>query len=292
MSRIFYFNITYRCNQNCVFCFSNSTSSHGRDMKSEKILDSLKDLEANERDLIVLNGGEPSLHPHFYDLLSLIQNSFHSQITVYSNGSVLDVAKMRKSSNTIFIIPIHGNENEHDAITQIYGAFQNTLNNIKAFTNCRYRYSIKFIVNSHMVSDGFDIKHFLESNRLTPEEIIIARLNSTTKSKSNQVDIPSINVLAFYVQKQIGILRNQYKIKLVDIAPCLLGEFTAIKCATTVPAFYFSDTESMQSLRLYYKDILIGNNCDICKYTKVCRTMRHSYLTLSISGNQLQLERE
>ena len=68
MNRVIYFNITYKCNLDCVFCFSNSTSPNGKVMGLSAIFDSLLKLKPEKSDLIVLNGGEPTLHPEFYNI--------------------------------------------------------------------------------------------------------------------------------------------------------------------------------------------------------------------------------
>lgn len=64
-------------------------------MDIDTIINSLHNLKPDEKDLIVLNGGEPSFHPDFYDLLLMLQSEYQSDIAIYSNGSILNVSKLK-----------------------------------------------------------------------------------------------------------------------------------------------------------------------------------------------------
>lgn len=294
MNRIFYYNITYRCNLNCVFCFSTSTCSKGKNMKVSTIVNSLHNFKPDEDDLIVLNGGEPSFHPEFYNLLLALQSEYRSDIAIYSNGSILNVSKLKakNSANTFFVIPIHGNEGMHNKITQVNGAFQHSISNIKLLNKIGYRYKIKFIINEMMILENFNIAELIYNQHLSPEEIIIARLNGTTKSKKNNVIIPTKQELVKYIQEQIKHLNGRYKIKLLDFPPCyIIGYSHQITVANT-PVFYFNDINNVMDIRSYYKEIMIGSSCTDCNYFKICKKMENSYLTLSFNENVLLLERE
>lgn len=263
-------------------------------MNVTTITDKLHSFRPDEGDLIVLNGGEPSIHPHFYDLLLTLQSEYQSDIAIYSNGSMLNVSRLNtiKSTNTFFVIPIHGNKEMHDKITQVNGAFSHSLSNIKSLNRIEYRYKIKFIINELMVSENFNIADFLVNQQLNPEEIIIARLNSTTKSRKNNVILPTNKELVYYIQEQIKQLYGKYKIKLLDFPPCYINDCSLQIASVETPVFYFNDISNEMDIRSYYKEIMIGTKCTDCDYRKICKIMENSYLTLSFFGDELLLERE
>lgn len=292
MNRIFYFNIIYQCNANCVFCFSGSTKKAGRMMQADTIINSLTSVKPNKHDLVVLNGGEPTVHPEFYSILSRIQYMFPVGIAVYSNGISLINFKLLKDNNVFFVIPIHGSEIQHDNITQTKGSFKNTLNNISLLNANGYRYRIKFIINDLMISTDFCFADFLIKYELKPEEIIIARLNKTTKSQRNHVIIPTESQLVQYIQKQVNDLKHFNKIKFLDIPPCQLNDCNKIMADDDTPIFYFNDPDNAMQIRSYYKEVMIGADCVECKHYLECKTMKESYLTLSLSQNTFALERE
>lgn len=263
-------------------------------MKVSAITDSLHIQKPDENDLIVLNGGEPSFHPNFYDLLSTLQIEYLSDIAIYSNGSILNVSKIKsnKSATTYFVIPIHGNERTHDKITQKKGAFQHSISNIKLLNQIRYRYKIKFIINEMMVIDNFNIADFIAVHNLDPDEIVIARLNGTTKSKKNNVILPTKEELIKYIQEQIKSLNEKHKVKLLDFPPCFIKDCSFQTTAVEIPIFYFNDINNIMDIRSYYKEIMIGSKCNNCVYSKICKIMENSYLTLSLHKDVLFLERE
>lgn len=292
MNRVIYFNITYKCNLDCVFCFSNSTSPNGKVMGLSAIFDSLLKLKPEKSDLIVLNGGEPTLHPEFYNILYTIQSNFPSAIAIYSNGSRLITSKLQISTETFFIIPIHGYEKQHDLITQTKGSFAHTIRNLHSLNvqNCRYK--LKFIINDLMIKDHFVIKNFINKYHLTPEEIILARLNCTEKSKKNRVIIPRQEQYMPYFQEQLLDLKYNYKIKLLDIPPCQISGDIKMSDNVPIPTFYFNDPNNRLQIRSYYKDIVIDSQCPKCDQYKICKLLQNSYLTLSFYNDMLMLERE
>ena len=72
IKRIFYTNITYGCNSNCVFCYSHNTK-HIKDTYNEVSKESLVEywnrMCVTKNDRIIINGGEPLLHTEFKDIL-------------------------------------------------------------------------------------------------------------------------------------------------------------------------------------------------------------------------------
>lgn len=293
MSRVFYFNITYRCNSKCQFCFSYSTNNNGKEMSFQEIFDSLKMVSPTSNDLIVINGGEPTIHKDFYFILSKIHMLYNSEIVVYTNGTILDILQVSPKSNLSFIVPIHGTEKVHNHITQIEGHYQKTINTLNCLNNARFRYKIKFILNEEMISSHFCIKEFLIKSRLLPDEIILARLNKTNKSKSNNVPIPTQAEIKEYILSQIKNLKNKYCIKLLDLPFCYLDSNLQISPYTgSIPTFFFNDIDHCMMQKDYYKDVMIGSNCSTCRHNKMCSIMKQSYLTLALDNNALIIERE
>lgn len=262
-------------------------------MSFQEILECLKIVSPTSSDLIVLNGGEPTVHHDFYNILSKIQTLYSSEIAVYTNGTVLDIAQIHLKGNLSFIIPIHGTEQIHDRVVQIEGCYQKTLNSLNNLSNAGFRYRIKFILNDEMISNHFKIDEFLQLNNLFPEEIILARLNTTTKSKNNHVPMPTQVELKKYISSQIENIKNKHHIKFLDIPFCFLNSNAqTIQYTGNIPSFFFNDIENCMIHKNYYKDVMIGNNCTTCVHNKMCLIMKHSYLTLALDNNAFTIERE
>lgn len=261
-------------------------------IEADTIINSLIKVKADKYDLVVLNGGEPTIHPEFYTLLKKIQNEIPSEIAVYSNGISLATSKLPQNNDTFFVIPIHGSEIQHDRIAQTKGSFKRTLSNLCDLEANIHRYRIKFIVNDMMISTNFSFNDFLAEYKLNPEEIVIARLNKTIKSQKNQVTLPSEVELITYIQEQVDNLKNDYIIKFLDIPPCHINDCNNIIYDSNTPIFYFNDPNNEMQLRSYYKEVMIGTDCVNCKYHPACKTMKKTYLTLSLHHDIFTLERE
>ena len=63
--------ITDRCNLTCPTCYAGSSPMHGRHRTLEEVKIMLATIVENEKepDVVQISGGEPTLHPHFFDIL-------------------------------------------------------------------------------------------------------------------------------------------------------------------------------------------------------------------------------
>lgn len=290
MNNIYYFNINYFCNNKCEFCFSSSTGTTKEILPLENFVSTIKALNPDENDLIVLNGGEPSLHPRFYDILSFLYEQYNSSLAVYSNGTILDASKIPESSKIRFIIPIHGNKILHDSITKTQDSFDKTLKNIYSLQEKTINFNIKFIVSQKMIESNFNIPVFLENKKLFPGTIIIARMNNTKKSKKNNVKPLSMSQFADFIQKAYLSLHKKIRIEFLDVPVCFLPHFKNYDIPK-IPAFYFSDYNHNLQKRDYFKKIQILERCKTCNHKNLCKILESSYLT-SIYDNQWTIDYE
>jgi uncharacterized radical SAM superfamily Fe-S cluster-containing enzyme len=81
--------ITGRCNLTCPTCFAGSSPQHSEMMCMEEFVRQVDQLVAGGKrgsDMIQVSGGEPTIHPRFFDMVDLLfERGFH-QVCVNSNG--------------------------------------------------------------------------------------------------------------------------------------------------------------------------------------------------------------
>ena len=81
--------ITERCNLSCPTCFAGSSPLHSKTMSMEDFTRQVDQLAAGGKrgsDMIQLSGGEPTIHPRFFDMVDLLfERGFH-QVCINSNG--------------------------------------------------------------------------------------------------------------------------------------------------------------------------------------------------------------
>jgi uncharacterized radical SAM superfamily Fe-S cluster-containing enzyme len=81
--------ITERCNLSCPTCYAGSSPMHAEMMSLEEFTRQVDQLVASGKrssDMIQLSGGEPTIHPRFFDMVDLLfERGFH-QVCINSNG--------------------------------------------------------------------------------------------------------------------------------------------------------------------------------------------------------------
>ena len=228
----------------------------------------------------------------FYNIVSFLCETYDAKITVYSNGRNIETEQINYNDKLKFIIPIHGIETTHDAITRVPNSFKETINTLFAFEKVKQKYAIKFIFNEEMIRTNFNIYGFLNENMFNPEEIIFARLNFTDKGQKNNVVIPKSEALREYVEKQFKVLSSFFKIKFIDIPFCYIKNSKVDVAEEKKPSFFFNDSNKIMLETNYYKDMLINSSCVKCEWYKLCKIMSSSYLTLTYNDDIWQIEKE
>ena len=130
-------NITRRCNLHCIHCYSDSTSEHYKgELTLQECINVIDDLSDFKVPAVLLTGGEPMLHPHFYDLVGYASaRGLH--LTVATNGTRIDSSsalKLKDLGASYVEISLDGVGEYHDEFCGRTGAFRKV---VEAFRHCR-----------------------------------------------------------------------------------------------------------------------------------------------------------
>jgi radical SAM protein with 4Fe4S-binding SPASM domain len=130
-------NITRRCNLHCVHCYSDSTAQHyPGELTLQQSIDVIDDLADYGVPAVLLSGGEPMLHPNFFDLAGYAV-ARGLRITVSTNGTRIDshaASRLKDLGVTYVGISLDGIGECHDTFRGKPGAFQKA---VDAFRHCR-----------------------------------------------------------------------------------------------------------------------------------------------------------
>lgn len=80
--------VTDRCNLSCPTCYASSSPSHGRHRTLEEIefmLDCIVKSEG-QPDVVQISGGEPTVHPQFFDILDIAKRKPIRHLMLNTNG--------------------------------------------------------------------------------------------------------------------------------------------------------------------------------------------------------------
>ncbi len=88
--------VTDRCNLSCPTCYAESGPGVGRHRTMEEIERMLDAVVANEGepDIVQLSGGEPTIHPQFFDILDIAKSKPIRHLMLNTNG--IRIAKDRE----------------------------------------------------------------------------------------------------------------------------------------------------------------------------------------------------
>lgn len=80
--------ITDRCNLTCPTCYAGSSPSYGRHRTLDEVKKMLDAVVTNERepDVVQISGGEPTLHPQFFEILDYAKSLPIKHLMLNTNG--------------------------------------------------------------------------------------------------------------------------------------------------------------------------------------------------------------
>lgn len=168
-NRLFYRNITFKCNNKCRFCISHNTKRQNTSivedsLKSIKICDS--EYNISNSDLFIISGGEPTVSPEFNGIINFLLKK-QCKIVVYTNGRKLDSINhtFLENSNIRWIIPFYGLSGNHDYYTNTKNSFYETFECVhKLKKEYLPRISIKFLIKKrNQIQDFYKLYSMLRS---------------------------------------------------------------------------------------------------------------------------------
>lgn len=223
-------SIKLDCNNKCTDC-SQSGKNYSYD-EIKKIIDNIKSSNSLNNELFI-TGNEPFLRKDILDILDYT-NSNNIHTTIKTNGrmfSYLDLVKKIKTEDIIVEIK-STNREKHDKVTQIDGAFDQTMRGIK-----------------NLVSENKTV--ILKWDILNLERI------------TNYIDFSkSLNVKKICLSFQENIENNE-RIQAIKNAIDYANE-------NNITLFFMNETKNLRYLSIYYHEALVGPEfleidiCDSC----------------------------
>ena len=141
--------LTYRCNERCIHCYIDDGKPTRPELRLAdyvKIFDQLKECGCSS---VLITGGEPTLHPDFLEIVRYAKK-VGLLVDIYTNAlkiddSLIDELILIKPNSVSFSL-YGGTADVHDAITQVPGSFESSLNTIMKFKCAGLNVYIKTVV--------------------------------------------------------------------------------------------------------------------------------------------------
>ena len=305
LKRIFYFNLLYKCNNNCIFCFSHNTF-HKKDGEISLIdiinIDRKYHFLSNDR--VIINGGEPTLCKDIFLIIKYLQSK-GVEIVVYSNGRLFrdeNFSRMFLASGKIRItIPIHGTEVIHDIITDVKGSFKDTVAGINNLLRLKEYYPLEFelkvIVNRSLASIKDDFLCILD--KIVPvgaiDTFVISGMVDTDVSKKNNYSAPPKIKVAAFAEDLYLQFHSKYpklKFKFEDICVFFFSDnlkkeiMLDIENFTPIDyQFLFFDKTNIDGRICEYNDKIQDVDCQKCIFQSICSQISPSYKVMYYDGS-------
>ena len=155
--------LTYRCNLDCYFCY-NDRDKIGIPLSLEQYQKLLQNLTSMQTLYLMLTGGEPMIHPHFFDIGKLARE-MGFVTTIRTNGHSLNrkiAEKVKKEVDPYMIeVSLHGATGKvHDQQTNVSGSFDRLISNLEAAKTAGLRCSVVSTPtawNEHQIDEMFQL---------------------------------------------------------------------------------------------------------------------------------------
>lgn len=283
---IFYFNITYTCNSNCVFCYSHNTIHSGRIHNEVELNDFVNYLRCNkvqETDRVIINGGEPFLHSNIISILqSLLE--FNCEVLIYTNGRCLenlDLSFMTEKYR--FVIPVHGYTDLHDRITRSKGSYDEMSRGIDHLTHYNCKIDIKVILNPEMISSLSKFERTLSSidSLKFNNAVHITKMADTIISERNSIPSVTNEQSSIYTRKLFEHLKKKNVI--VKIFDTCIKDIEIDKYEDCILPLnvYFKDSKTTWDFALSEPSWPCRKQCSKLKY---CESAVNNYTVLEYNG--------
>lgn len=162
-------NITRTCNLRCVHCYSDSMAmQYPGELTWEQMQAVVEDLAAYQVPSLLLSGGEPMIHPRFFDLVDLATGK-GLKLTISTNGTLItpEKAALLKAANVAYVgISLDGIGKIHDEFRRKEGAFDAA---VRGFKNCHdvgQKTGLRLTLTRHNVENIDRILDFIEEKEI------------------------------------------------------------------------------------------------------------------------------
>lgn len=153
-----YYNITRRCNLNCIYCYSEHNKEYISLEDNDVVLKNLKQLNTRA---VTLIGGEPFCHPNFYELLESVEKQdFVKEICIVTNGTLINEEHLELFMDPrLFLqISLDGIDEDTNAPTRGKGVYAKVIKNIELLQNNNIQFKVMKVITRQNIDDS--IKYF------------------------------------------------------------------------------------------------------------------------------------
>jgi radical SAM protein with 4Fe4S-binding SPASM domain len=306
--RIGLYELTLKCNMNCIHCGSSAGNKRINELKTQEwnyVTKQLAELNCKE---ITLLGGEPFLRKDWYEISTEIKDR-RIKITYMSNGLLINeniIEKLRKIEPKAVSISIDGsNKKTHDKIRQLSGSFDKCMQVISDLKKAEINTTVVTSVNKINFQELPELKTMLLNKGIVwqlqiaiplgrfKKELLLSKKEfyavaifiASTRKKYSIKELPIIGTHCFgyYSNKLINVMIFPWTGCQAGVSTIGIQSNGEVKGCLSLPEEFIegnirdnliSEIWQKPGFCSYNRDFKksdLNNDCINCKYGKKCR---------------------
>lgn len=270
--------IGFGCNNHCQFCVQGDKRNFCVAKSKKEIYESLKDSFDQGKREVVFTGGEPSLHPNFFDLVKHARKIGFKEVQIQTNGRLFAYhdfcLKTIKAGATQFAPALHGpNSKIHDSLTCAKGSFNQTVQGIKNLKKLNQYVLTNTVITSVNAEYLPKLTNLLVDLDVDQFQLAFIHAGGTAYKNKDWI-IPKKSEIMKYIKKALDIgIKARKRVMTEAIPYCLMEGYEDYIAEKIIPPSVVYDAGFVvNDYHKYRKDKgkIKGPNCPKCKYFKVC----------------------
>ncbi len=268
-------NLTYRCNNRCVFCAVGDRKAGDADL--DEVLEKISEYREKGIDLLDIDGGEPTLHPGLMELLQRAKVIGFEKISLITNGRRASYPRFaRKLVSTgvdEILVSLHSSQPAiQEQITNVTGSFDQTVRGIENLLDALGD-SRSIAINTTMVKNNIghldSMGEFLVSMGIKRWNLQLV----TPFGRAQREQVPSKEEVLGTIGKLVRDHAQSLTMHIINIPPCDLPGFEQLAAADFEKAHRHMVFvgESGQNLQSYLASRRRPvEKCTSCPWSLVC----------------------
>ena len=179
--------ITDRCNLQCRHCYIGE--SFHQDLSMEQIQKVLEEFEEIQGLRLLLSGGEPLLHPHFWEINDILRNHAFRSVLL-SNGTLITKEVAKKLCVHEVQISLDGMKQGHESLRG-KGTFEKTMMAIDHLQKANIRVSVATMIHRRNLLEFDQLASLLQSKNIEEWNVDVPCLEGRFKTNQDFWVAPS-----------------------------------------------------------------------------------------------------
>lgn len=270
--------IGFQCNNRCKFCVQGSKRDYLPAKSKKEIKDSLKESFVKGKRGVVFTGGEPTLHPHFLELVRYAKRTEFKEIQIQTNGRMFAYndfcLKTIKAGANQFAPALHGpNAKIHDFLTSVKGSFEQTVKGIKNLKKMNQYVLTNTVITATNAKYLPQIAKLLVDLGVDQYQFAFLHISGRAAENKDWI-VPQKTKILKYIKEGLDIGIKAHKKVMTEAIPyCLMKGYEDYIAEKIIPPSIVYDAGFVVEDYAQYrknKGKAKGPNCRQCKYYKIC----------------------